>query len=375
MLDQFGISVSGLSHNHVYDLSELNVDIIQVPLHRGLPDEYVIDQLADADTQICGKLVPDPKLHDAQFFQKLFKRYRGKIKLWDFGGEPETRPHQLGCRWPGAAKEFVSLHQQFWLEAKLTDPENVVGGAGFISPTFNGFFGNESRFDFVEELFSEGFGPSADFLSINTYVYGYGGLKSYIAGVLKFRELMARYQLQEKPLVVAEGGIPCDGDPKFLHIIQTPERQANILVEFHLICCALGIDYSIWYTFRDTAWGILDAQGVRRPAFLAFKNMIRILKGAKFKGAKKALPNGRVQERWLTDKISWYVLENPHGNEVHVVWMSGGSMLERRIPREVLGSCDTLGRALPGSVFTLDESPKYFESTPGALHSGNFLVS
>src|SRR3972149_4570917 len=88
--------VAGLSHNLIYDINSLNVDIVQVPLHRGMPDEYVIDQLADTDTRICGKLVPDPKIHTPEFFKALFKRDKGRIKLWVFGGEPETGPHQPG---------------------------------------------------------------------------------------------------------------------------------------------------------------------------------------------------------------------------------------------------------------------------------------
>jgi len=376
MLEQFGISVAGLSHNLIYDINSLNVDIVQVPLHRGMPDEYVIDQLADTDTRICGKLVPDPKIHTPEFFKALFKRYKGRIKLWDFGGEPETRPHQPGCRWPGTAKEFQRLYNVFWNCAKEADPENIVGGGGFISPTFNGLFGNDSRFGFLEELFSEGFGSLADFFSLNVYVYGYGGEKNYIAGILKFRELLARHRCSFGiPLVIAEGGVPCAGDPRFLHIIQTPETQASSLVKFHLTVYSLGVDYSIWYTLRDPAWGIIDGNGTRRSSYLSFQTLVRLCKGAKYQRTMKAFPSVTVTERLLTDYISWHVLRLPNGNDLHIVWMAEGYGLPRYMPSGIIRACDMLGRSLEGSMFMLDEVPKYFEVKAGGLHSGNFLLS
>lgn len=373
MLEQFGISVSGLSHSWIYDINELNLDIIQVPLHRGLPDEYVIDQLADTDTHICGKLVPDPKIHDAQFFKTLLHRYKGRIKLWDFGGEPETRSDQPGCRWPGSAKEFVALYKEFWLAAKLADPGNVVGGAGFISPTFNGLFGNEDRFAFAEEMLAEGFGPSADFLSLNIYLWGYSGLRNAAVGIWKFRELVARYGLSKVSLIVSECGVPCAGDPRFLHIIQTPEMQAASLVQCHVLFDLLGIDYSIWYTFKDLSWGIIDQNGFRRPAYLAFKNMIRILKGLPSRVTLKALPSKTVEERWLTDNIYWCVFSKLPDQEVHVVWTDGPVLL-REIPGAVKDACDMYGSAINGSQFILDACPKYFSAISGELHSGNFLI-
>ena len=374
MLEQFGINVSALSHSCVYDLNALNVDLVQVPIHLGLPDEYVIDMIADTDTHVIGKLVPDPKIHDRKFFQGLFKRYRGRIKIWDFGGEPETRPDQPGCRWTGTAKDFVSLFRQFRDVAKSYDWGNQVGAGGFLAPTFNGLFGNESRFGFLEEIFSEGIGHECDFFSINMYVRGYGGCKNFVAGILMFKEMLARYSQHRKSIVVSETGVPCGGDPKFLHIIQTPERQAISLIETHLACALLGIDYSIWYTYRHLAWGIVNENGTKRPAFAAFQNMIRVLKGCQYKHTLKALPSGSVQERWLTDKISWHVLARPDGKEVHIVYLSGGNSLPRLMPAGISGSCDMYGSALAGNIFMLDAAPKYFAADPGVLHPLNFLV-
>lgn len=375
MIDQFGINVSALSHVYLHDLATLNVDLIQIPLHLGMPDEYIIDMVSDSDTQIVGKLVPDPTVHDRKFFQALFKRYKDRIKIWDFGGEPETRPDQPGCRWPGTSREFVSLFRQFRDVAKAHDWNNQVGAGGFLAPTFNGLFGNESRFGFLEEMFYEGIGHEADFWSINMYIRGYGGCKNFVAGILMFKEMLARYNQHRKPIVVSETGVPCGGDPKFLHIIQIPERQAISLIETHILCYALGIDYTIWYTYRHPAWGIVDENGTRRPSFLAFQNMIRVLKGCEYKCTMKALPSGSVQERWLTDKINWHVLTRPDGKEIHVVWLSSGNSLTRQMPLGIYGSCDIYGSALAGDTFVLDASPKYFAADLGVLHSLNFLVT
>lgn len=375
IIEQFGVSVSALSHNWVPQLAELNPDLIQVPLHMGLPDDYVIDMLADHDTRIIGKLVPDPRMHDRKFFAGLAQRYKDRISIWDFGGEPETRPHQPGCRWAGTAAEFVALFREFKEEIKAVNPDAQVGAGGFIAPTFNGLYGNESRFGFLDELFAEGLGRGADYFSLNMYVYGYGGTKNFTAGILMFRELTTRYREHGKLIVVSETGVPAGGDPKFLHIIQTPERQAASLVETHLLCYALGVDYSIWYTFRHPAWGIIDGAGKPRPAFSAFKNLIRVAKGCEYSRTLKALPNAGVDERWMTDKINWHVLTRPDGKELHVVWMSGGLGLARHLVSGILDDCNIYGSSIQGAYFMLDESPKYFLADPGKLHSGNFLVT
>jgi hypothetical protein len=375
VIEQFGISVARLAHNFLPDLNDLNVDLIQVPLHLGLPDEYIIDMVADKDTQIIGKLVPDPVRHDRKFFHALCQRYKNRIKIWDFGGEPETRPDQPGCRWPGTAREFAASFRDFWEEAKSANPDCQVGVGGFLAPTFNGLYGNESRFGFLEELFCEGVGYSADYFSLNLYLRGYGGNKNYVAGVLKFKELMARYRQHGKPIVISETGVPSGGDPQYLHIIQTEDRQAVSLVENYMISCSLEVDYTIWYTLRNEAWGIIDGRGRRRPAYNAFQNMIRVLKGTEYCKTVKALPSASVEERWLTDHTHWHVFGCRDGREVHVVWMSGGNRLVRKLPPQATGGCDMYGSDITNKPnFVLDASPKYISAPVGALHSYNFLL-
>jgi len=375
-VDQFGVAVAGVLTKFKDHIFDLDPDLVQLPLHLNSPSPEDCAAVIDSDTRLIGKFILPVGVNNVPHaaFKEVLEKYRGLIRIWDFGGEPETRPDQPGCRFSGDEEEFVRQVRTFYEMGKKIDPENVIGGCGWITPTFNGSFGNEDRSQFFENCFALGIGQVLDFISLNFYTYGYGGTKNILQGISKVNEILAWYRV-EKPVVVAECGVPCTGDPKFLHIIQTPERQAISLVKQHVLFNSVGIDYAIWFALKHLGWGLLDTRGKPRPSYYAMRTIKDFLKGAIFKTQMKAYPSRTVEERWCTDKINWFVFERDD-KEIHVIWTTERLEMDREFPFKDVSVFGVIGQPIDvsGGSIRLTDSPLYFIADPGELHSYNFLL-
>lgn len=374
-VDQFGVVISGKLDKYVDQLLDLKPDIVQVPFHIYRPSVEACKRLRDNNIKIVGKMVPPfaASLH-MDYIEKMFTQFKGLIQIWDFGGEPETKANQPGCRYQGLPCDFVKDVRLFYTIGKEVDSNNIIGGCGWITPTFNGYFGNEDRSMFFAECCSFGIANFLDFISLNFYTYGYGGTKNIFAGIGKVKEILAWHHIK-KTVVVSEYGVPCAGDPLFLHIIQTPEKQAVSLVKQSILFNSVGIDYAMWFTLQYKGWGLVDEKGVPRPAYKAFQVMQKILRGSQYKERIKALPSKSVKGRWATDKICWHVFET-RGQDIHVIWTMGGLELERKCPREKVEIYDMYGEEhIPDSrkKFFICKEPFYIIANKGVLNQRNFL--
>ena len=369
-MNRFGITVSNLHRSHIPLLRELNVDFIEIPFHISRPSPDLIAELKDCGIESEGRYIPSrseqenpPAMMD--FSTETFRRYRGLIQHWDFGGEVETRPDQPGCRWFLDEAKFMKAYRQYRLTGKKIDPDNQIGCGGFISATFNGLFGNEDRSAFLKRLFQKGLGNILDFLSFDFFVYAYGGEKNVTAGFLEMKNLLVKYKIGV-PLCIVETGVPCAGDPKFLHIIQTEEEQAASLVKSHCLFFANGIDEVTWFTFKYAGWGLIDNDLQKRKSFFALKELIGNLKGFEFEGQKKVYP----KDRFLTDHFTW--LRFKKGSELRdVIWMDKGLVSDWKLPDGMICRPFDLHEDV-----SLDEYMR-FSSSPvflsGTLEDYNFI--
>ncbi len=379
VVEQFGVAVAGVLSKFKDQIIDLDPDLVQIPLHLNRPSPDDCRAIIDSDTKLIGKFILPAGVNSVPYpeMKEVLQQYKGLVQIWDFGGEPETRPDQPGCRFTGEEWELVRQVKTFYETAKGIDPDNVVGGCGWITPTFNGAFGNEDRSPFFRNCFDLGIGDSLDFISTNFYTYGYGGMKNIVMGISKIKEVLSWYHVQ-KPVVVAECGVPCAGDPRFLHIIQTPERQATSLVKQHILFNSVGIDYAIWFALKHLGWGLLDTKGKPRPSYYAMQTIKDLLKGAIFKTQMKAYPSRTVEERWCTDEINWFVFSKA-GKEIHVIWTTEGLEMDRefRFPNVQVFNWEgrpALPEGYPRNKVKLSDSPLYFIADPGELHSYNFLL-
>ncbi len=134
-----------------------------------------------------------------QALEYLVKRYKGKVKYWQIGNEPE-----LPSFWKGGTKELVELVKASYEKIKEIDPDAQVLLAGFTGGW------NESqdapvRADFVETLLKETKGYF-DILDIHLYQSIY----IFEKRVQWFREKMKEYGY-DRPVWSTECGGP---DPR-----------------------------------------------------------------------------------------------------------------------------------------------------------------
>lgn len=382
MIEYFAIAVRKLEPFMVDPIKKMNPDLIQVPLHIKQPPVDLVDKVIANGTNIIGKWVSPQnyKSFDRKFFERLIDKYAGRIKIWDFGGEPETSPHQPGCRWYGNEEEFVDYTRMFVEVVKNQNPKSIIGSAGFLTATLNGYFGNDNRSDFFREVMNRGLGDVVDFISVNAYVYGYGGTKNVVAGLGRTKEILAKYDC-DKPIIISETGVPCSGDPTFLHIIQTEERHANSIVESHILFHSLGTDWIVWYQLCDESWGLFyknpkTGRLKYRKAAQAYKYMIKTLKGARYTKRYKGYPSRTQEEKWLTDKIEWHVFEKGK-NEIHVIWVTGGQQVSCKatVPLRWYDRDGKKGHHPEiGEEMTFTDCPTYVIAEKGVIDNLNFLV-
>ena len=379
MIEYFAIAVKRLESFMIEPITKLNPDLIQIPLHVKQPPLELVEAVNDTNTDIIGKWVSPEnyKSFDRVFFERLVDKYGDKIKFWDFGGEPETSRDQPGCRWFGTADEFVEFCKMFVDVVKSKNPKAIVGSGGFLTATLNGYFGNEDRSEFFIKVMDKGLGDIVDYISVNAYIYGYGGTKNMIAGMGRTKEILAKYNC-DKPIVVAETGVPCGGDPKFLHIIQSEERHANSIIESHILFHSLGAKWIVWFQLCDKAWGLFykhkDDLKFRKGA-QTYKYMIKTLKGAEYTKRYKGFPSRTQEEKWLSDKVEWHVFEKGD-YEIHVIWITGGQEVKCKIPvpLRIFDREGTRGYEPVMREQITIRDPVYIWAEKGKLNNETFMV-
>lgn len=351
---KFGVTVRYVDRVILSYLEELGVGYIQIPFHITRPALEGLDLVREKKIKVVAKFVPNRKLQSSgKIFsgriEYMIEQYKDHVDFWDFGGEPETGPDQPGCRWFLTAQDFIDHFSEFSDRVKDQNPKIKVGCGGFLTPTFHGCFGTDSREDFFIQVLDCGLGDHTDFISLDHYVYGYGGEKSLVIGMVRVRDLLRQYKISV-PIRIAEMGVPCAGDPDFFHIIQTQPIQAQSLVKMFVLFFVYGADAVTWFNLNDEEWGLLDLDGGRRASFRSLKFLVEFLNGFEFDQQLKVFPRKRCE----TDYFSWLRFRNKERVR-DIVWMDSNHEIQWNLPNEI--------RALDMTQKKMESSP-VFSSSP-----------
>jgi hypothetical protein len=372
-MPKLGVVVNRLRPGLVPFIRELDVDSIQISFHLGMPDIRTLEQLSQEGIECRGKYVPSKGEQDdpnkfTENIHKIAKDYGHLVQSWDFGGEPETPADKPGCRWFGTPTDFLTQYFQFKSILRDRVGEDVqIGCGGFVSATFNGFFGNEDRSQFLRVLVHEGLLACVDFLSFDLFVYGYGGEKNIVAGSMKVRQILGD-DWDKIPFRIVETGIPCAGDPKFYHIIQEPMIQAGSLAKCFALFFSSGFSDVTWFALHLGGWGLLDERLRRRPSFGSLKVLSQWIRGFDFAEQIKVYP----QDRYLTDYFNWIRFQR--GEDFRdIVWLDSEKQYSFSLPSGL--DCIEI---LSGKTFRNKEVR--FSSVPLILmgnlkETGNFVRS
>jgi hypothetical protein len=148
------------------------------------------------------------------------------------------------------------------------------------------------------------------------------------------------------PLAGAGEYSPAPGKP-----CVSEEDQANYLVRYFVICLASGfVERVYWWQLAAPGYGLIDNLGPewrRRPAFLALRQMTRLLGGSRFEG--KAPAEGA--------EVFWFRRE---GRRFAVCWTRRGAVDQEfeSVPCQIIGR-DGEERPAGAAGVRLEEKPQY----------------
>jgi tRNA A-37 threonylcarbamoyl transferase component Bud32 len=133
------------------------------------------------------------------------------------------------------------------------------------------------------------------------------------------------------------------------------EPQADYLVRYYLLALGTGlVERVFWWQLVARGYGLvdpLDGELRRRPAFFAFKTLLRELDGCRLEAVLTAPAPARL-----------YRFRRPDGRDLIVAWSAAGTT-RAALPRPAVAAVGRDGQELPvpsGIEVDLGSSPVYF---------------
>jgi hypothetical protein len=302
----------------------------------------------------------DPANYWGRFVGETVKHYAGRIDEWIIWNEPEFRQTDPGTggmyNWAGTDEQFAQLMRVAYLAAKKANPAAVVS---FPATSYwVEELSRPKRSTFYErELSILSRDPRAadqnfyhDAVALNLYrspddVYRVSRV---------FTEIQRTFNI-DKPLwltemnAMATDDVPTQCTVRDLNsgVKTTLEQQAAYVIQSFALAAAAGYQRAEFYKMvdgdpcREPAWGMVRADGTRRPVVDAARMAVTYFSG--FTSARFA-PLVRSQEAWLAWPTAttsylpnWQVYEvafdRPGNQRVTALWNGDGTTQRVRIPK------------------------------------------
>jgi hypothetical protein len=225
----------------------------------------------------------DPRNTFGQYMLRLARAYKGRITTWVIWNEPDFLPGESGTwwTWAGSAEDFARLLRTGYRAIKQVDPSATVV---FPATTYfaDAVHGREL---FLQRVLREvnndpdapKYGYYFDAAAVNLYCSLDAVYRVY--GV--YAAILTSFNLS-KPIWLTETNCPVYNDgttPMAATGRISTDEQAAYLLESVALARAAGYQRIGWYSMVDHAptsgildrWGLLRADGSRRPAFRAFQ--------------------------------------------------------------------------------------------------------
>jgi hypothetical protein len=249
--------------------------------------------------RLCSPMKPENIADFTRFLSALVARYADgplKVNYWEFWNEPDhgtsrSDSEGVGC-WadpalPGYGGTYYgTVLKQIYPVIKNANPNAVVlaGALAYFMP-------NDivSR-SFLQGMLSTGAGNSFDVLSFHAYgEWGAGDL--LLSKTVRIRQILASYQLADKPLMATETAATCYSNTSCP--LNFPQAQANYAARIYAEAIALNLEGAFWFTLANTNPGFAysqlidqeNGQLVPRSAYYSFLNSSLLLNGARYTGA------------------------------------------------------------------------------------------
>lgn len=257
----------------------------------------------------------DPGNTWATFIRQIVARYAGRIDHWILWNEPDVwDPNHPGHTWDGSVADFLQLTRVGYVTVKETNPNALVHLAAFTH-WWDAAYGREPYFRrFLEELIKDRNAVG------NNYYFDVATLHLYFQPHFVFEitsyyyGLMGTYGIW-KPIWIAETNAAPSTDPYWpvedprFHV--SLDEQAAYMPQALALAMAAGAQRIGIYKLIDTAgdsaanpepFGLIRADGSRRPAFYTFRVAATMLSSA----------TRVMRDRW--DDVGQVTLQQDGGN-------------------------------------------------------------
>lgn len=275
--------------------------------------------------------VDDPQNLWANFMRRAADYYAPRgVKRFIIWNEPDISRQTYGYEFEGSLDDYFQLLKVAYLAVKSANPnaEILLAGTTYWHDV------NEGRRLYLDRLFERIMQDSE--AAANDYYFDIVSLHIYFRTetvydiVHEVRMLLDQYGLNDKRIWINEMNAAPTDDP--LWPVVRPvyhldlEQQASFLVQGAALGLAAGAERLAVFKFYDwslppggEAFGLLRADGSRRPAFDAWKMVIR-----QFSGVTQA----RLAR---TDRLDAVLLNRSDGQQMLVAWARRDQTVRLRV--------------------------------------------
>ena len=251
---------------------------------------WAVDPAAGMGVPIgLGEAIESPDNLWATYMRSLVQHYSGRINHWIIGDEPNVR---IGDdrTWQGSLEDFGQMVRVSYLTIKQINPEATVHLGAFAE---RGSVAGQGPFlaRFLQTMASN---PDAELYS---YYFDIATLNVYSQPeqvhdlLASYRESMQEYGM-DKPIWVVETNLVPSNDPAWTEASALPgvtlHDQAAFVVQAAALAITGGAERISIFRLADTEenlahnplpYGLVRADGTRRPAFTAYQVAATYLAG------------------------------------------------------------------------------------------------
>ena len=327
---------------------------------------WATDNSARSDGQptSCGPLRDDRLADFASFVQALVTRYSApefNVHDWELGNEPDIDPNLVapnnpfGC-WGdvedyyyggerygrmviaiGAAIKAIDPSATVWLgglllnqpDSDLYPPNCGLPDCGHSERFFQGILasGAAPYFDVVPYHYAPPYLNQVIDYDTNYGVWvDWGG--GYLGKARFLRGFMTQYEI-DRPVYINETSLTCPDDIVGITWCSPPandfyQMQADFLVRSYVRGLSEDISGYSWYSLNEAEWrytSLLDSEYNRKPAFVAYRQLISTLQGTTYVGT---YTYGTGIEAHYFDDQSLFI---------HVIWSTTDTIYTITVPQ------------------------------------------
>jgi hypothetical protein len=221
----------------------------------------------------------------ASFVRTIVSRYAGRINHWTIWNEPDI-PDTQHMSWGGSVEDFTRLLQVAYTVTKETNPDAVIHMAAVTHWWDEDWFGR-----FLDVLVADPHAAASDYYFDVATLHIYFQPETVYDITAHYADMMHGYGIH-KPIWIAETNAAPSQDPAWpvpgAQFDVSLEQQAAYVVQALSLGIAAGAQRIAVYKMADTEsdraanpepFGLVRADGSRRPAFTAYRTATTYLAG------------------------------------------------------------------------------------------------